>query len=81
MLGEGECGQMTWNGESLQMVGSGYWMLHVGMRQEGDGHIVRTGVTVRGEFELHGLRGDGTSSRSGGANSKDGEGRFEPPST
>ena len=63
------------------MVGSGYRMLHVGTKQEGDVNIVKTGITVRGGFELHGLRGDGTSSRSSGANSKDGEGRSEPAST
>ena len=63
------------------MVGSGYGMLCVGTKEEGHVNVVKARIMVRGGFELHGLRGDGTASRSSGANSKDGEGRSERAST
>ena len=52
-------------------------MLHVGANQEEDVNVVKREIRVRGGggFEMDGLRGDGTASRSSGTNCKDGEGR------
>ena len=53
-------------------------MLHVGANQEEDVNVVKREMRVRvggGGFEMDGLRGDGTASRSSGTNLKDGEGR------
>ena len=51
-------------------------MLHVGANQEEDVNVVKREIRVRGGgFEMDGLRGDGTASRSSGTNLKDGEGR------
>ena len=43
-------------------------------KSEGDGYVVKTGVQVRGGFELYAFVGDGTSSRSCWSSSEDGDG-------